>query len=353
MRKLLFTMCLLVAAFAGRAQVEIFHGSLKEGLVQANRDGKKVIAMVSTTWCGPCKMVMNKVLPTKEAGDYVNPRYVFLKYVIDVADPDKIADTYKVSAFPTFLFLDGEGKEIVRHIGGVRDAEELKSMIENIMNDPVIGLKRDYEADPLKHGVSYAECLFKRYDFGTLENVINHLFGIMEREAFYDAFGNYLKSGMLRFSDELAEGFLDDSVAFCGKLGVDAYEKIMKRWIVSKNWAMVLDGMQPEEVRHIEKLLDSHPLINTAHTRFIFSRIDLFREKKTETLLEEVVAAVGKLDDSDISDLYCLVVYQCGKAGLLAFEERFRSVATRLDELMKASKHSNMVEMFEMIKMKM
>ena len=353
MKKLLFTMCLLVATFAGRAQVEIFHGSLKEGLAQANRDGKKVIAMVSTTWCGPCKMVMEKVLPTKEAGDYVNPRYVFLKYVIDVADPDKVADTYKISAFPTFLFLDGEGHEIVRHVGGVRDAEGLKAMIENIMNDPVIELKRKYEAEPLKYGAEYAQCLWGRYDFGALTEVMEALFGTMERGTFYDAFGNYLKSGMLKLGDALAEGCLKDSLAFGEKLGQDAYGRVMKRWIEAKNWELVLAGMQPEEVRHVETLLRDYPVLDNARSRFVFLNAGLFREKKTEELLDQIVNVAGQLDDSDVGDLFCLVVYQCGKAGLPTLEKHFRDTATRLNALVKDRKNNDMMRLFEMIKVKM
>ena len=31
------------------------------------------------TWCGPCKMMMKNVFPTKEAGDYFNTNFVCLK----------------------------------------------------------------------------------------------------------------------------------------------------------------------------------------------------------------------------------------------------------------------------------
>ncbi|MBR4094560.1 MAG: DUF255 domain-containing protein, partial [Bacteroidales bacterium] len=57
-------------------------GSLQEALDKAagNKKGPSVVFLdCYTSWCGPCKMMAEKVFPTKEAGEYFNKRFVNIK----------------------------------------------------------------------------------------------------------------------------------------------------------------------------------------------------------------------------------------------------------------------------------
>ena len=69
------------------------------------------------------------MFPTTEAGDFINSKFVIKKYNLDKGDDDNIKETYGVAAYPTFIFLDGDGKEIARMLGGARDT---KGFIERI-----------------------------------------------------------------------------------------------------------------------------------------------------------------------------------------------------------------------------
>lgn len=122
MRKMLFLALMLFSAVGAMAQIQFEEGSLKEALAKAKAENKLVMVIGSTTWCGPCKAMAKSVYPLPEVGEYFNKNFVSKKYDLDIADPDKIKDTYKIPAYPTYLFLDGDGVEVARMIGGAKDA---------------------------------------------------------------------------------------------------------------------------------------------------------------------------------------------------------------------------------------
>lgn len=82
---------------------------------RAAADGKLVMIDFYTTWCGPCKQLDRQTFP--------DPRVVKAsKQLIALKqDAEKegrhVAKEYGVNAFPTILFVDGEGKLRDRIIG--------------------------------------------------------------------------------------------------------------------------------------------------------------------------------------------------------------------------------------------
>jgi len=66
--------------------------------------GKLVVVDFHATWCGPCKMIA----PHLEEMDKTMDDVVFLK--VDVDDCEDIAEEYKVTAMPTFIFLKNMAK---------------------------------------------------------------------------------------------------------------------------------------------------------------------------------------------------------------------------------------------------
>ena len=54
--------------------------TFKEALAKAKAENKLVFMDCYTSWCAPCKRMLNTVFVTKEAGDFFNPRFVSVKY---------------------------------------------------------------------------------------------------------------------------------------------------------------------------------------------------------------------------------------------------------------------------------
>lgn len=70
------------------------------------------------SWCGPCKMLSKTI---NEMGDKIT-------MPIEVVDIDQNADLakqYGVRGVPTMVIVDGEGREVGRKVGLLREADIL------------------------------------------------------------------------------------------------------------------------------------------------------------------------------------------------------------------------------------
>lgn len=102
----------------------------KEVLMKAKNEKKAIFVDAFTTWCGPCKQMDKQVFPQKEVGDFFNANFISFKLQMDqtakddalvkarYADAKMFEQTYKISAYPCYLFFDPEGKLIHKATGG-------------------------------------------------------------------------------------------------------------------------------------------------------------------------------------------------------------------------------------------
>ena len=105
----------------------------EEGLNAAKSENKLVFIDFYTTWCGPCKMMMKNVFPTKEAGDYFNTNFVCLKLDAEAEGKD-LAKKLGVNTYPTFFVLDANGAVLFKKVGGDADALSFIAAIKQGVN---------------------------------------------------------------------------------------------------------------------------------------------------------------------------------------------------------------------------
>lgn len=91
---------------------------------KATEKNKLVFVDLYTTWCGPCKTMSNDIFPRKTVGDFFNGQFINYKLDAEKGEGPGIAKNYDVSAYPTFVFVTGEGKLIYKFMG-VRDSVHL------------------------------------------------------------------------------------------------------------------------------------------------------------------------------------------------------------------------------------
>lgn len=89
--------------------------SLKEALAQAKKEKKVVFVDFYTTWCGPCKMLDQTTWKDDKVIAFLKEKTVAIKLDAEV-DTDS-ASKYKVTAYPTMVFIKPDGTEIDRMIG--------------------------------------------------------------------------------------------------------------------------------------------------------------------------------------------------------------------------------------------
>ncbi len=118
---LFVAVCLMLSL---SAQTNFQNLVLDKALDKAKGEGKMVFVDCYTSWCGPCKMMAEEILPLKEVGEYMNEKFVCVKYDMEKGEGPEIAKKYGVSSYPTFLLLNTDGSLKDRVVGASFSGEE-------------------------------------------------------------------------------------------------------------------------------------------------------------------------------------------------------------------------------------
>ena len=107
-----------------------------EILEKAKAEKKFIFIHCYTSYCGPSRYMSTVIYPTKEAGSFMNDKFISVKLQLDTTDMDdekvkswykashEIAETYNVKASPTYLIFDVKGKPVHRTTGQVQTVGE-------------------------------------------------------------------------------------------------------------------------------------------------------------------------------------------------------------------------------------
>ncbi len=110
----------------------------QEILDMAKAQGKLVFMDCYTSWCGPCKRLASTVFPDSAVGAFFNTKFVNAKFDMEKDEGVTIANKYSIRAYPTLLWLDGDGNVKHKVVGGV----DPSGLIENGQKatDPTPGI---------------------------------------------------------------------------------------------------------------------------------------------------------------------------------------------------------------------
>lgn len=133
MKRLFFTCLWILCTIAAMAQTDFRPLSYQEAVTAAKAEKKMVFIDFYTSWCGPCKMMLKNVFPQKSVGDYLNARFVCIKIDAEKGEGVELAKRYRVMAYPTFVGIDAEEKEVMRKEGGA-SADDFIVEIERLIN---------------------------------------------------------------------------------------------------------------------------------------------------------------------------------------------------------------------------
>lgn len=101
-------------------------------LEMADSKNKLVFVDFYTTWCLPCKMMDEDVFPDKGISQLFNDNFVSYKVDAEKGNGPNLALLYQINVYPTLLFLDKDGKVLVRKEGAAYHSE-LRTLAEEAM----------------------------------------------------------------------------------------------------------------------------------------------------------------------------------------------------------------------------
>jgi thiol-disulfide isomerase/thioredoxin len=124
--KLIVALALLCNLHIGAQGIDFFHGTFDEAKAKAKAEDKLIFVDAYAEWCGPCKKMAANVFTKPKAGDFFNSNFINLKIDMEKEENAVFAGQYPVSAYPTLMVLDAEGKLAQKKVG----AMEVEDLIE-------------------------------------------------------------------------------------------------------------------------------------------------------------------------------------------------------------------------------
>lgn len=132
MKKTILALAAFCLSLTGFAQTNFRNITFEEAVAAAKAEKKLVFIDFYATWCMPCKRMAVEVFPQPAVGEYMNETFVSLK--IDAEKEGKeLAVTYGVQAYPTFVVVDTDRKEVARIVGS-KKADEFVADMKRMLN---------------------------------------------------------------------------------------------------------------------------------------------------------------------------------------------------------------------------
>lgn len=123
----------------GQTGIQFAHGSFTEVLARAQKEGKYVFLDAYTDWCGPCKWMAANTFTDAKVGELYNAKFINYKLDMEKGEGPAVAEKYEVNAYPSLLFIDGNGALVEKAIGA-RGVEEFLALGEKMVGDGFVTL---------------------------------------------------------------------------------------------------------------------------------------------------------------------------------------------------------------------
>ncbi len=112
--------------------IKFTHVTLKKAKDEAKKSGKIIFIDCYTSWCGPCKQMAATSFQDEKVAAVYNEKFINLKVDIEKdADGPELARMYKISGYPTLLYINAEGK-LVKSMLGLQTADKLISVASSM-----------------------------------------------------------------------------------------------------------------------------------------------------------------------------------------------------------------------------
>ncbi len=112
--------------------IQFFRGSWTEALQLAKKQKKLIFLDIYATWCGPCKMLKSRTFSNSRVGKYFNDTFINVSLDGEAGDGIVLADKYRISGYPSLLFIDAQGTVLLQG-EGYHDADELIKLGKDAM----------------------------------------------------------------------------------------------------------------------------------------------------------------------------------------------------------------------------
>ena len=128
--KRIVILCGIVLCFiqlnAQEKGVQFQNLTFQEALDKAKAENKLVFMDCYTSWCGPCKHMLNTVFVLPKMGEFFNDQFINVKYDMEKGEGPRLRGKFRITAYPTFLILRPDGTLQHRIVGARKETDFLE-----------------------------------------------------------------------------------------------------------------------------------------------------------------------------------------------------------------------------------
>lgn len=230
MNRIIFSLVFFVACTAVQAQeaIQFKSVSFTEAKAEAKATGKLIFLDGYTSWCAPCKWMVENVFNRADVAQFYNTNFINTKFDCEVGEGVEIAKTYGIRSFPTYLFLDAEGNLLYRSQSRM-EAEEFiaegKRSLDSNFQIPTIRARYDAGERSPSFLAAYITTMTK-VDPNTAKDAKSALDGITDPSFLKSVEGwNIIELFAQNQGDKYGKFFMENLDYFKSVVSKDAFEK--------------------------------------------------------------------------------------------------------------------------------
>ena len=115
-----------ITAYTQNRSIEFYRGNFENAKNEAKNTNKLIFMDGYAVWCGPCKKMDKEVFTNDSVADFYNKNFLNIKMDMESEEGKKIKKLFSIGAYPTFLYINGEGKLLHKGVGWMKSPEFIK-----------------------------------------------------------------------------------------------------------------------------------------------------------------------------------------------------------------------------------
>lgn len=175
-----------LSATAQNREIVFKEADWKTQLANAKKENKLIFFDAYTSWCGPCKMMAKDVFTKDSVADLFNQTFINVKYDMEKGEGIALKDKFGVNAFPTYLFINGDGEVVHKIVGSAPAGEFMQEAGKALKPEStVFGLARKFNGGDHSEAtaLAYLEGLEKAYESDKMGRVAKVYFDALPEAA--------------------------------------------------------------------------------------------------------------------------------------------------------------------------
>lgn len=132
MKKLILLCCLIPLGVS--AQIKFDVETWDDAISKSRLSGKLIFLNAYSEWCEPCQEMEEYTFTDLEVANYYNSNFINIQLNMEDYPGVELAEEFSVGVFPSYLFVNGNGRVIHRGCGAM-DANQFLILGEDALSD--------------------------------------------------------------------------------------------------------------------------------------------------------------------------------------------------------------------------